>query len=439
MSPANTLYVTTQGSYLSKDRENVRVSEDGRVKISVPFHHLNSIVCFGNVSMSPFLMGACAERGIEVSFCTEQGRFLARIEGPWHGGSVLRRMQYKAADDEDKSLSIAKNCVLGKLHNARTVLVRGARDGPYAAVSEQLSTAASSIEESLTAARTAGDSDKLRGVEGNAAAEYFRAFDLMILKHREIFGFHGRKRRPPPDPTNALLSFLYAMLRNDAASALQAAGLDPAVGFLHVERPGRPSLALDLMEEFRPFFSDKLALSLINTEQLGSDGFLHGESGCVEMSEAARKTVVRAYQDRKGGADQASVHRHGYHYRNARAHSSQASRKNDSRGSGCISAFSIQIMTVIVSYDVATATKAGRRRLRRVAQACKDYGQRVQKSVFECEVGETQWTILRHNLLDEIDIHEDSLRFYFLGEDARKRTEHHGCAGSVNFKDALIV
>jgi CRISPR-associated protein Cas1 len=295
----NTLYVMTQGAYLSKDHENVRISVSGEAKTSIPFHHLSSILCLGRISMSPQLMGSCAEKGIEISFCTEHGRFLARIEGPWHGGSVLRRSQYKASEDPATCLTLARSFVLGKLSNSRVTLARATREDARQETYTVLNEAAASISARLPSVKTVPTLDGLRGEEGNAAAVYFGVFDSLITHERATFSFQGRNRRPPLDPMNAILSFLYSMLCNDATSALQAVGLDPAIGFLHTERPGRASLALDLMEEFRSFLADRLALTLVNKERLRPSGFIRTETGAVEMDDETRKTIVKAYQDRK--------------------------------------------------------------------------------------------------------------------------------------------
>lgn len=300
----NTLYVTAQGAYLSKDHENVRISVDGQAKTPIPFHHLSSILCLGRVSMSPQLMGACAEKGIEISFCTEHGRFLARIEGPWHGGSVLRRCQYKASEDPRACLAIARSFVLGKLVNSRITLARATREDARRERSTALNEAATSISARLPSVKAAQTLESLRGEEGNGAAIYFGVFDSIITHERTTFSFQGRNRRPPLDPTNAILSFLYSMLYHDAASALQAVGLDPAIGFLHNERPGRASLALDLMEEFRPFLADRLALSMINQDMLRPAGFIRTETRAVEMDDETRKTIIKAYQDRKSDSIQ---------------------------------------------------------------------------------------------------------------------------------------
>ena len=295
----NTLYVTTQGAYLGAEGETVVVRVDGTDKAQLPLHMLEGIVCFGQVSASPFLLGRCAERGVGISFLTERGRFLARVQGPVSGNVLLRRAQYRAADDQAMSARIARSSVLAKIANSRTVLLRAARDHPDAPGAGSLRAAATDLARSAEALAEAPDLDAVRGVEGDAARSYFDVFDHLIVAQKEEFWFRGRTRRPPLDRVNALLSFVYTLLTHDASSALEAAGLDPQVGFLHRDRPGRPGLALDLVEEFRAFIADRLALSLVNRRQVAERGFTTGETGGVWMDDDTRKTVLVAYQERK--------------------------------------------------------------------------------------------------------------------------------------------
>jgi len=295
----NTLYVTTQGAFLSKDHETVVVRVDREPRLTVPLHHLGGIVCFGRVAMSPELMAACAGSGIGISFLTENGRFLARVEGEASGNVLLRREQYRAADDRDRCCRLARSFVVGKVANARAVVMRAAREATTDQGRGALEGAVARLADAGSALLGSATIGAVRGHEGDAAATYFRAFDHLIRKQKEAFRFDRRTRRPPRDPVNAMLSFLYAVLLHDCASALQATGLDPAVGFLHVDRPGRPGLALDLMEELRPILADRLAVGLINLEQLRSEDFVTRETGAIEMTEDARKTVLVAYQKRK--------------------------------------------------------------------------------------------------------------------------------------------
>jgi CRISPR-associated protein Cas1 len=295
----NTLFVTTQGSYLAKEGEAVLVRVEKQTRLRVPVHTLGGIVLFGRIGVSPSLLGLCGERGVSVSFLTEQGGFLARASGFTPGNVLLRRQQYRTADEEARAAAIARVIVAAKIANARAVLQRNLRDYPDAAGATGVAAAAGNLAQSLDAALQATALDPLRGIEGDAARTYFDVFDHLITAQKEAFAFKGRSRRPPMDNVNALLSFLYAMLAHDARCACEAAGLDPEVGFLHRDRPGRPGLALDLMEEFRPYLADRLALSLINRRQVQPGGFEQAAAGAVSMTPDTRKAVLVAYQKRK--------------------------------------------------------------------------------------------------------------------------------------------
>jgi CRISP-associated protein Cas1 len=294
----NTLYVTTQGAYLSKNGETVDVLVEGASRLKVPMHTLDGIVCFGQVSVSPFLLGACAERDVAVSFLTETGRFLACVRGPVSGNVLLRRQQYRAADDLAASAQLARSFLIGKLANCRSVLRRAARDHAEKVDAPGLADAVDKLNSCLAKMENAS-LDTLRGIEGDASRHYFAVFDEMIVTEKQDFQFKGRSRRPPLDSVNCLLSFIYTLLCHDCRSALESVGLDPQVGFLHRDRPGRPSLALDLMEEFRSPFADRLVLSLINLGQLKTKGFQVSGAGGVLMDDETRKAVVVAYQKRK--------------------------------------------------------------------------------------------------------------------------------------------
>jgi len=294
----NTLFVTTQGAYLSKEGETVLVNVEKETKLRVPIHNLGSIVCFGNVGCSPFLMGLCGERNVTLSFLTEHGRFLARVHGPVHGNVLLRREQYRRADDPAACEQVARAVVTAKVANCRVVLQRAVRDKAELAdtpIPQTLEEMLSHLQE----LQNVEDLDRIRGIEGIAASAYFGVFDHLIAANKDHFFFKERSRRPPLDNVNALLSFLYTLLVHDVESALEAVGLDPGVGFLHRDRPGRPGLALDLMEELRPYLADRLALSLINRQQVKSAGFTKQESGAVMMDDDTRKTVLVAWQERK--------------------------------------------------------------------------------------------------------------------------------------------
>lgn len=295
----NTLFVTTQGAYLSKDGETVAVKVDQEVKLRIPIHTLGGIVCFGNVSVSPFLMGFCAENHVGISFLTEYGRFLARVQGPVSGNVLLRREQYRRADDPVFSADIAKSVLTGKIANCRTVLQRALRDHADKMQTSIVEQTSRHLHQYLEMLQKDHELDIVRGFEGDAAHAYFGVFDQLIISQKEDFLFNERNRRPPLDNVNCLLSFIYTLLMHDVRSALECVGLDPAVGFLHRDRPGRPSLALDVMEEFRPFIADRLVLSLINLRQVQEKGFQKSDSGAVTMTDETRKTVLVAYQERK--------------------------------------------------------------------------------------------------------------------------------------------
>ena len=295
----NTLFVTTQGAYLAKEGETVIVRVEKETRLRIPIHTIGGIVCFGNVTCSPFLMGFCAEKDVTISFLTEWGRFLARVQGPVSGNVLLRREQYRRADDMDRSAQMAKAVLTGKLANCRTVLQRALRDHSEKLNADEVREASKKITNSLQRVQSNLELNVLRGVEGEAARTYFSVFNHLIIAQEEDFIFRERNRRPPLDHVNCLLSFLYTLVLHDVRSALESVGLDPAVGFLHRDRPGRPGLALDMMEEFRPFLADRLTLSLINLNQVQKKGFKEMESGAVLMDDETRKTVLVAYQKRK--------------------------------------------------------------------------------------------------------------------------------------------
>ncbi len=293
----NTLFVTTQGAYLRKDNENVVVSVEREDVLRLPVHAIGGIICFGNVLCSPFLLGHCADNRIAVSFLTEHGRFLARVAGSTQGNVLLRRAQYRLADQEPRSAEIARWVVEAKVANCLSVLNRFTRDHPDR--SNQLANAITSLKRILRSLDAAESLEQIRGHEGEAARTYFGVFDHLILSNDAGFSFSARSRRPPLDRTNALLSFLYTILAHDVRSALEAVGLDPAVGYLHRDRPGRPGLALDLMEEHRSWLVDRLTLSLINRGQVRAVDFEVQQSGATLLTEGGRKKVLVAYQERK--------------------------------------------------------------------------------------------------------------------------------------------
>jgi CRISPR-associated protein Cas1 len=295
----NTFYVTMPDAYLSLDGENIVVKQDNSELRRVPLHNLESIVTFGRQGASPALMGKCAKEGISLVFMTEYGRLQASVVGEERGNVLLRRTQYRYADDEGKCLEISKNMLVGKLYNSRWVLERTMRDHPLRIDVEKMKRISHFIAEAAKSIREAKSTGELFGLEGEAASLYFSIFDEMILTNKEDFYFKRRTRRPPLDNVNALLSFAYALLANDTSAALSAVGLDPFVGFLHSDRPGRRSLALDVIEELRAPFADRFVLKLINMRQLSGSDFVQKESGAVALKDEARKVFLEAWQRRK--------------------------------------------------------------------------------------------------------------------------------------------
>ncbi len=295
----NTLYITSQGSYLAREGETVLVRVERETKLRVPIHTLDGIICFGQVGCSPPLMQLCGERNVTISFLSEYGKFWGRVQGPVSGNVLLRREQYRWADDSEVTASIARSLLIGKVANCRTVLLRAQRDHQDKIDNKSLREASDHLMRIANNLQNKVVLDTARGYEGEAARMYFSVFNHLITAQKEDFVFHERSRRPPMDNMNALLSFLYAILVHDVASALEGVGLDPAVGFLHRDRPGRPGLALDLMEELRPFMADRLALSLVNRQQVKAKGFRKTESNAVLMDDGTRKSLLVAYQKRK--------------------------------------------------------------------------------------------------------------------------------------------
>ena len=295
----NTLFITTEDAYLSLDGENVVVNREKQEIARFPLHGLCSIVSFSYAGASPALMGACVQRDINLAFCTPRGRFLARVNGMSNGNVLLRRTQYRAADDLFQSCRIARNMIFGKLYNSRWSIERTLRDHRLRIDEEAFCSASQTIQGLLPAVMEETNLDQLRGLEGAAATAYFSVFDHMILRDKEHFYYHGRNRRPPLDNMNAMLSFAYSLLTNDCASALESVGLDAYVGFMHRDRPGRSSLALDLMEELRPCLADRFVLKLVNNRVLIDSDFEQTESGAVLLTDQARRKFLKSWQERK--------------------------------------------------------------------------------------------------------------------------------------------
>lgn len=294
----NTLYVLQQGAYLHLERETLKLDVDKKTVRRIPMHHIDSVVLFGNVLVSPFAIHRLAADGTSLVFMSAYGRFMARVQGPQSGNVLLRREQHLMVDDMSRTVQVAKYFLAGKIRNCRSLLLRGARETDNEENSDSLRQTTRTLADHLRALERADNLDTMRGIEGQAAKIYFEALNLLILRNKEGFNLAGRNRRPPRDPVNALLSFLYAMLSNLCISALEACGLDPQIGYLHTLRPGRPSLALDLMEEFRSPFADRLVLALINRQQVQPEDFETRPGGSVMMSDKARKAVLTEWQQR---------------------------------------------------------------------------------------------------------------------------------------------
>ena len=295
----NTLFVTSEDIYLSLEGENVLANRDREVIARYPLHTLQTIVSFSYSGASPALMGACAEKGIGLAFCTPRGRFLARVCGESSGNVLLRREQYRIADDSQRSCAIARTMIFGKLSNCAASVQRTLRDHALRVTDNGLEETVRQIKELLPQALSVSELDTLRGLEGVGAAAYFGVFDHLLLNRKEDFFFHGRNRRPPLDRVNAMLSFAYSLLAHDCASALESVGLDAYVGFLHRDRPGRESLALDLMEELRPCMADRFVLTLVNNRMIRPEDFQVQDSGAVLLTDDGRKKFLKAWQERK--------------------------------------------------------------------------------------------------------------------------------------------
>lgn len=295
----NTLFVTSENVYLSLDGENVVANREGAIVARYPLHTLQSIVSFSYAGASPALMGACVKREIGLALCSPHGRFLARITGPAQGNVLLRRMQYRTADDPAQSCRIARNMIFGKVYNARWSVERTKRDHALRVDVARFSTVSAQLQALLSQIAAETSPDSLRGLEGKGASAYFSVLDEMILQGKETFYFRERSRRPPLDAFNAMLSFAYSLLTHDCASALESVGLDAYVGYLHTDRPGRESLALDLMEELRPCFADRFVLTLVNNRIMKPSDFEFRESGAVLLADTGRRTFLQKWQERK--------------------------------------------------------------------------------------------------------------------------------------------
>lgn len=295
----NTLYVLSPERYLALEGENVLVLEEQETIARFPLHNLEAIVTFGYSGASPALMGACAKRGIALCFMTQSGKFLASVAGEMKGNVLLRKEQYRISDDIVRSTAIAKNMIIGKVYNSKWVLERATRDHPLQVDVDSIKKVTTNLDVALEKLLQSDSMDSIRGIEGNTASQYFSVFDNLILHNKADFYFRERSRRPPLDNVNAMLSFIYTLLANDCAAALSSVGMDPYVGFLHSDRPGRVSLALDIMEELRSVFADRFVLSLINRKMITAQDFIKKENGAVLMTDKARKNILNTWQKKK--------------------------------------------------------------------------------------------------------------------------------------------
>ena len=295
----NTLFILSEETYLSLDGENIVIIAENSEKRRFPLHMLENIMCFSYKGASPALMGACAERKIGLSFFSPNGKFLAGVHGKEYGNVLLRKQQYRISDDKEQGVQYAKNMMIGKVYNSRWTLERTARDHKEREDYESIRKISAELQEGLLKIRTVDNIDQLRGIEGELASRYFSVFDELILNQKDDFIFQTRNRRPPMDRVNALLSFAYAVVERECANALRSVGLDPFVGFMHTDRPGRESMALDIMEEFRSILCDRFVLTLINTKTVRKDSFMKGDDGAVLLNDKGRKIFFNNWQNRK--------------------------------------------------------------------------------------------------------------------------------------------
>lgn len=295
----NTLFILSEETYLSLDGENIVILAENSEKRRFPLHMLENIMCFSYKGASPALMGACAERKIGLSFFSPNGKFLAGVHGKEYGNVLLRKQQYRISDDKEQGVQYAKNMMIGKVYNSRWTLERTARDHKERVDYESIRQISAELQEGLLKIRTVDNIDQLRGIEGELASRYFSVFDELILNQKDDFIFQTRNRRPPMDRVNALLSFAYAVVERECANALRSVGLDPFVGFMHTDRPGRESMALDIMEEFRSILCDRFVLTLINTKTVRKDSFMKGDDGAVLLNDKGRKIFFNNWQNRK--------------------------------------------------------------------------------------------------------------------------------------------
>lgn len=439
----NTLFITSEDAYLALENENVVIFRGEEKMGQYPLQILENVVSFSYKGASPALMGACAQRNIHLCFLTPNGRFLARVCGQSRGNVLLRKTQYRVSDDPAKSCTVARNMIFGKIFNCRWVLERMLRDHAMRVDAPSLSTASAQLQDQLEGIRQIDDLDALRGIEGMASAAYFGVFDQLILNQKEVFHFDGRNRRPPLDRVNAALSMTYTLLAHDCASALESVGLDAYVGFMHRDRPGRTSLALDLMEELRAPLADRFVLTLINTRVLQQKHFKMQVDGAVWLTDDGRKALLSAWQNRKKEEITHPFLKEKMSWGLVPYVQALLLARHLRGDMDEYPPFFMEIrgktMLVLITYDVNTTDAAGKRRLRNVAKLCIAHGQRVQNSVFECSLDAAQLCGLKAELTKLIDSQKDSLRFYNLGNAFHSKVEHIGVRSGYQPDDVLML
>ena len=437
----NTLYVTTQGAYVHVDGQTLRVEVEDETRLRVPLHHLGSVVCFGRVSVSPEAIARCAEDQRDLVFLRRSGRFRARVVGPTSGNILLRLAQHRAYEDSEKAIAVARNIVAAKVQNTRILVMREARQTEDKGAEKALRDAAKAMARTIQALPEANDMDAVRGHEGYAGAAYFSVFHQLIRTPDPTFTFDGRNRRPPRDPVNALLSFLYSLIRVECQAACEGVGLDPQLGF-SARRPSRPAIPGAgpprgvPNHAGRPIGIDSDQSSSTNRQAL------FGERRRRNKPQRRRtEHSAVGIPETQGRGNTASGNSGQDSHRIDSAPSGPPSGSASSWRPGTLSGLRIEVtnMWVLVTYDVNTETAEGRSRLRRVAKTCEDYGQRVQKSVFECTVNDVTFHQMKSRLLKIIDEGQDSVRFYKLPGSRDKRVEEYGQGDVIDFSGPLLV
>ena len=435
----NTLYVTNENIYMTLDGENVVCKENNEVKLRLPFSNVEAIFCFSYLGCSPALMGKCADYGIPINFISPSGRFLARVQGASHGNVLLRKRQYELFSKPPALLR--QNTVAAKLANTKSVVKRTLKDYPQIDEDGKLTHCIERLDGCIKSVYITDDYDGILGTEGNGAKAYFDVFDSLILHQKDDFCFAMRSKRPPLDRVNAMLSFLYTIFTREYAAALESVGLDSYMGFYHSLRPGRESLACDLVEEGRCIV-ERFVLTLINLKIIKPEDFDVQLSGAVFLNDGGRKKVLSKWQEKKR-TDMIHPYLKEKIPMGLLPYVQSMLLAKFVRGEideyPCYLAKEVILMMTLVSYDVSTVDAAGRKRLRKVAKECVNYGQRVQNSVFEVDVDYGTFLKLKDLLMKSIDEEQDSLRFYYLGNNWKRRVEHIGAKETYDPEGSLIL